>query len=117
VGIGGQRRSGIGRRNYPEIAAKEPKGAIDPAAGRGSGACFPADIATARSMSQMYGISKSEAVEEARAVARFVDGWKEHFAACGVTRGDIDLYAEQLDRPFLRDQRGELSTNANPNVR
>jgi hypothetical protein len=27
--------------------------------------------------------------------------------ACGVTRGDIDLYAEQIDRPFLRDQRRE----------
>jgi len=37
-----------------------------------------------------------------------VDGWKQHFAACGVTRGDIDLYAEQIDRPFLRDQRREI---------
>ena len=28
--------------------------------------------------------------------------------ACGVTLGDIDLYAEQIDRPFLWDQRREL---------
>jgi hypothetical protein len=25
-----------------------------------------------------------------------------------VTAGDIDLYAEQIDRPFLRDQRNEV---------
>jgi serine/threonine-protein kinase HipA len=34
-----------------------------------------------------------------------VGSWKEHFKSCGVTPGDIDLYAEQIDRPFLRDQR------------
>jgi serine/threonine-protein kinase HipA len=66
-------------------------------------------VANALSMSPMYGLTKSEAVKEAQAVAQAVDGWKEHFAACGVTRGDIDLYAEQIDRPFLSDQRGELT--------
>jgi serine/threonine-protein kinase HipA len=69
-------------------------------------------VANALSMSAMYGLTKSEAVKEAQAV----DRWKEHFAACGVTRGDIDLYAEQIDRPFLRDQRRELRTSADPNV-
>jgi serine/threonine-protein kinase HipA len=34
-----------------------------------------------------------------------VQGWKAHFAACGVTGRDIDSLAEQIDRPFLRDQR------------
>jgi hypothetical protein len=24
---------------------------------------------------------------------------------CGASSGDIDLYAEQIDRPFLREQR------------
>jgi serine/threonine-protein kinase HipA len=43
-------------------------------------------------------------------VAQAVYGWQEHFAMCGVTRGDIDLYAEQIDRPFLRDQRRELES-------
>jgi serine/threonine-protein kinase HipA len=62
-------------------------------------------IANALSMSPLYGLAKSEAIIEAQAVARVVDGWKEHFAACDVTRGDIDLYAEQIDRPFLKDQR------------
>jgi serine/threonine-protein kinase HipA len=65
-------------------------------------------VANALSLSQMYAMPTNEAVKEAQAVARFVDGWKQHFAACGVTRADIDLYAEQIDRPFLRDQRAEL---------
>ena len=66
-------------------------------------------IANALSMSAMYGLTKNEAVKEAEAVARVVDGWKQHFTASGVTSGDIDLYAEQIDRPFLRDQRSELT--------
>jgi serine/threonine-protein kinase HipA len=65
-------------------------------------------VANALSLSQMYGLAKSEAVKEAQAVAVVIDGWRQHFAACGVTGGDIDLYAEQIDRPFLRDQRAEL---------
>jgi serine/threonine-protein kinase HipA len=65
-------------------------------------------VANALSMSPMYGLTKSEAVKEAQAVALVIDGWKQHFASCGVTRGDIGLYAEQIDRPFLRDQRAGL---------
>jgi len=65
-------------------------------------------IANALSLSQMYGLAKGEAVKAAQAVVLAIDGWKQHFAACGVTRGDIDLYAEQIDRPFLRDQRAEF---------
>ena len=73
-------------------------------------------VANALSMSAMYGLTKSEAVKEAQVVARVVDGWKQHFTACGVTRGDIELYAEQIDRPFLRDQRSELRTSADSNA-
>jgi serine/threonine-protein kinase HipA len=73
-------------------------------------------VANALSMSAMYGLAKSEAVKEAQAVAQTVDGWRQHFTACGVTRGDIDLYAEQIDRSFLRDQRSELRTSADPNA-
>ena len=65
-------------------------------------------ISNALSLSPMYALAKNEAIKEAQAVARVIDGWKQHFTACGVTRGDIDLYAEQIDRPFLRDQRREL---------
>ena len=67
-------------------------------------------IVNALSMSLMFSLGRDEAVSEARAVARVVGGWKEHFKSCGVTSGDIDLYAEQIDRPFLRDQRSEIQT-------
>ena len=64
-----------------------------------------ATLANALSMSWMFALGKDDAVREVRAVAGVVDGWKEHFKGCGVTPGDIDLYAEQIDRPFLREQR------------
>jgi serine/threonine-protein kinase HipA len=67
-------------------------------------------LANALTMSQMFALRKDDAVREVRAVARVVDGWKEHFKACGVTPGDIELYAEQIDRPFLRDQRNEIKS-------
>ena len=69
-------------------------------------------LANALSMSLMFSLGKDAAVREARAVARIVGGWKEHFQRCGVTSGDIDRYAEQIDRPFLRDQRAEFETGA-----
>jgi serine/threonine-protein kinase HipA len=71
-------------------------------------------IANALSMSLMFSLGKDDAVSEARAVARVVGGWKEHFKSCGVTSGDIDLYAEQIDRPFLRDQRSEIQAGGQP---
>jgi serine/threonine-protein kinase HipA len=67
-------------------------------------------LSNALSLSQMYGLAKNQAIKEAQAVALTIDGWKQHFIACGVTRGDIDLYAEQIDRPFLRVQRSELKS-------
>jgi serine/threonine-protein kinase HipA len=64
-------------------------------------------LANALSMAALFGLRKDEAAGAARAVAAVVDGWKEHFAACGVTPQDIDYYAQQIDRPFLREQREE----------
>jgi serine/threonine-protein kinase HipA len=62
-------------------------------------------LANALSMARMFSLDGDDAVKETRRVARVVDRWKEHFASIGVSRSDIDLYAEQIDRPFLRDQR------------
>jgi serine/threonine-protein kinase HipA len=66
-----------------------------------------ATLVNALSMSRMFSLSKDEAVAEMRGVIRVVDGWKAHFAECGVTAGDIGLYAEHIDRPFLREQRDD----------
>ena len=65
-------------------------------------------IANALSLSRMFSLDEDAAVKEARKVARVVDGWKEHFSKVGVTGTDIELHAEQIDRPFLRDQRKEI---------
>jgi serine/threonine-protein kinase HipA len=65
-------------------------------------------LTNALSMSRMFALDRSAALEEVRAVVRVVDRWKEHFKACGVTRGDIDQYVEQIDRPFLREQRADF---------
>ncbi|HCU24640.1 MAG TPA: type II toxin-antitoxin system HipA family toxin [Deltaproteobacteria bacterium] len=65
-------------------------------------------LANAMSMARMFSLNKDEASREIAKVARVVDAWKDHFTACGVTRGDIDLYSEQIDRPFLKDQRSEF---------
>lgn len=66
-------------------------------------------LANALSMSSLFQLERHEAIQELRAVAQTVSGWRRHFEDCGVTRNDIALYAEQLDRPFLKDQRAEYS--------
>jgi serine/threonine-protein kinase HipA len=66
-------------------------------------------IVNALSMSRMFSLGKDDAISEVRAVAGVVGGWKEHFNESGVASGDIDLYAEQIDRAFLRDQRNEFT--------
>jgi len=62
----------------------------------------------ALSQSRLFGLDRAAAINEVRSVVRVVDTWKEHFSACGVTRGDVELYVEQIDRPFLSDQRAEF---------
>ena len=65
-------------------------------------------------MSVLFGLQGDEAVREASAVARVVSGWKEHFTACEVTPADIELYAQQIDRPFLREQREGMAEPRQP---
>jgi serine/threonine-protein kinase HipA len=62
-------------------------------------------LENALSMSRMFSLTKDGAAQEVQYVVRVVDGWKEHFSACGVTAADIELYAQHIDRPFLKDQR------------
>jgi serine/threonine-protein kinase HipA len=65
-------------------------------------------LSNALTMSRMFSLDTDAAIEEVRRVASVADRWKEHFRGCGVSHGDIDLYAEQIDRPFLLDQRREF---------
>jgi serine/threonine-protein kinase HipA len=59
----------------------------------------------ALSMANQFALKKDQAVAEVAAVARVIGTWKEHFAASGVRSRDIDSYEQQIDRPFLREQR------------
>ncbi|HEX6707596.1 MAG TPA: HipA domain-containing protein [Albitalea sp.] len=64
-----------------------------------------ATLSNAMSMCTLFGLNRDQAVKEVGAVAAVVATWKTHFAAAGVTRRDIEALAEQIDRPFLREQR------------
>jgi len=61
----------------------------------------------ALSMCRQFGLVPAAAKREVATVAGVVARWREHFARTGVSQGDIELLAEQIDRPFLRDQRDE----------
>ncbi len=66
-------------------------------------------LENALSMSRLFALTRDEAAGEVRKVARVVERWKEHFRSSGVRGGDVELYAEQIDRPFLSDQRREFA--------
>ena len=66
-------------------------------------------LANALSMAQLFELDEKQAAMQVRRVARVVAGWRQHFASCGVTRRDIELLAEQIDRPFLTSQRSEFA--------
>jgi len=69
-------------------------------------------LANALSMCTLFALTKNEAQREAAAVATVVAGWKKHFGARGVSARDIALLTEQIDRPFLREQREAFAQGA-----
>jgi len=69
-------------------------------------------LENARSMAQLFSLDNDAALREIRAVAKVVDGWKDHFKRCGVTASDVKLLAEQIDRPFLLEQRKDVRRRA-----
>jgi serine/threonine-protein kinase HipA len=40
-------------------------------------------------------------------VSNVVAGWQRHFRKIGVSKGDVATLAEQIDRPFLKEQRDD----------
>ncbi len=62
-------------------------------------------LENALSMAHFFELNAKQAAAQVRRVVRVVRGWREHFASLGVTRRDVELLAEQIDRPFLADQR------------
>jgi len=64
-----------------------------------------ATLDNALSECELFGLSRDAAAKQIRQVIAVVDNWIDALRDCGVTRGDIDLLAEQIDRSFLIDQR------------
>lgn len=62
-------------------------------------------LSNAYSMASHFGLKPKDAREEATSVAKVVSGWQAHFLEHGVGARDLETLAEQVDRPFLRDQR------------
>ena len=62
-------------------------------------------IANALSEHGQFGLKRDEAESQVRQVVAVAAGWKEHFAAAGVRAADVESLAQQIDRPFLVDQR------------
>lgn len=65
-------------------------------------------LANAMSMCSSFGLKTDEAAREVRLVIRAIGRWKQHFKSCGVSTHDIESLAEQIDRPFLEDQRHDF---------
>ena len=65
-------------------------------------------LENAMSMCKLFALKTDEAAREVRRVVKVVDRWREHFTAQEVGRSDLEQLAEQIDRPFLRDQRADF---------
>jgi serine/threonine-protein kinase HipA len=52
-----------------------------------------------------FGYTPAQAAAEVVRVIGVVDGWREHFAGCGVTEADLDSLAERIDGQLLLGQR------------
>ncbi len=62
-------------------------------------------LANARSEHRAFALTAARAHALSAEVARSVQGWRAHFTAQGVGSRDLALLAEQIERPFLREQR------------
>jgi serine/threonine-protein kinase HipA len=62
-------------------------------------------LPNAMSQCELFSYTPAQAAAEVVRVIKVVDGWREHFAACGVTNADLDSLAERIDGDELGGQR------------
>jgi len=62
-------------------------------------------LSNAMSQCELFGYTTAQAAAEVARVIKVVDGWREHFAACGVTDADLESLAERIDGDQLLAQR------------
>jgi serine/threonine-protein kinase HipA len=64
-------------------------------------------ISNALSEHAQFGLKRDDAEAQVRQVVAAAAGWKDHFSSVGVRAADIESLAQQIDRPFLAEQRRE----------
>jgi serine/threonine-protein kinase HipA len=79
-------------------------------------------LSNAMSQCELFGYTPAQAAAEVVRIIRAVDGWRQHFAACGVTNSDLESLAERIDGDLLRGQRrgfnpADFSTTRTPKRR
>ena len=70
-----------------------------------------ATLQNALSECAQFGMKQTEAISQIKQVCAVLANWKKHFASAGVLPGDIESLAEQIDRPFLLEQRRDWLRN------
>lgn len=68
-----------------------------------------ATLFNALSQCELFALTKDVASAHILELIAIVDGWKASFCESGVSERDIELLSEQIDRPFLLDQRRDFS--------
>ena len=66
-------------------------------------------LVNAMSQCELFGYTPAQAAAEVARVIQVVDGWRAHFAGCGVSDGDLESLAERIDGTLLMDQRKAFS--------
>ena len=64
-----------------------------------------ATLANAMSQCELFGHVPAQAAAEIVRVIEVVDGWREHFARCGVTAADLASLAERIESRHLLGER------------
>lgn len=62
-------------------------------------------LANAMSQCELFGYTPAQAAAQVVRVIGVIDGWREHFAACGVTSADLENLAARIDGEPLQNQR------------
>lgn len=62
-------------------------------------------LANAMSQCELFGFTPQQAAAQVMQVIGIVDGWRDHFAACGVCEADLQSLAERIDGEQLLGQR------------
>jgi serine/threonine-protein kinase HipA len=66
-------------------------------------------LSNAMSQCELFGYTPAQAAADVVRVIRTVDGWRQHFAACGVTNSDLESLSERIDGDLLKAQRREFN--------